>query len=95
LAGIEPSKQTSFPNRTTAAGYTVENDGDSYTGLIVSENAGSVTIRQPQAIEAVVARMQIATMRASTLLLMPEGLEEALTQQDIADLLEFIVTESR
>jgi hypothetical protein len=32
-------------------------------------------------------------MRASALSLMPEGLEEALTQEDLADLLDFIFAE--
>jgi hypothetical protein len=34
-------------------------------------------------------------MRASALSLMPEGLEEALTRQDIADLVNFIFVEAR
>jgi putative membrane-bound dehydrogenase-like protein len=87
------------PNREVPPnyfGYAVETvDGDNYTGLIVNETAGSVTVRQPLGVEAVVARARIAMMRASTLSLMPEGLEEALTQQDVADLLDFILVEGR
>ena len=82
------------PNREVPPnyfGYTVEtSDGDSYTGLIVNETAGSVTVRQPLGVETVVPRARIATMRASTLSLMPEGLEEGLTHQDLADLIGFI-----
>ena len=61
-----------------------------YTGLIVNETASSVTVRQPLGVEVVVARAQIATMQASKFSLMPEGLEEDLTEQDLADLVEFI-----
>jgi putative heme-binding domain-containing protein len=50
----------------------------------------SVTVRQPLGVEAVVARAQIAEMQASRLSLMPEGLEEGLIEQDLADLLDFI-----
>ena len=59
----------------------------------MNETAGSVTVRQPLGVEAVVARAQIAKMQASKLSLMPEGLEEALTQQDLADLVDFIFAE--
>jgi len=74
-------------------GYTVETrEGESYSGLIVNEAASSVAVRQPFGIETVVARGQIAKMQASKLSLMPEGLEEGLTSQDLADLLDFIFT---
>ncbi|HKQ36720.1 MAG TPA: HEAT repeat domain-containing protein, partial [Verrucomicrobiae bacterium] len=86
------------PNREVPPnyfGYTVETkEADSYAGLIVNETAGSITIRQPFGVETVVARGQIATMKASKLSLMPEGLEEGLGQQDMADLMDFILTEN-
>lgn len=87
------------PNREVPPnyfGYTVETkEGDTHAGLIVNETASSITIRQPSGVEAVVARSQIATMKASTLSLMPEGLEEGLGQQDIADLVDFIFANSQ
>ncbi|HKS37132.1 MAG TPA: hypothetical protein VJW76_08085 [Verrucomicrobiae bacterium] len=82
------------PNREVPPnyfGYVVDTqEGDSYTGLIVNETAGSVTVRQPLGIEVVVPRSQIAKIQASRLSLMPEGLEDGLTQQDLADLVDFI-----
>ena len=76
-------------------GYTVDTkEGDSYAGLIVNETAGSVTIRQALGLEAVVARAQIARMQASRLSLMPEGLEEGLTNQELADLIDFIFADA-
>ena len=68
-------------------------EGDSYAGLVVNETASSVTVRQPLGIEVVVPRSQIAKMQASRLSLMPEGLEEGLTHQDLADLLDFILAD--
>jgi len=88
---LDPNREVS-PNYF---GYTVETkEGDSYAGLIVNETAGSVTIHQPLGVEVVVARPQMAKMQASSLSLMPEGLEEGLTSQDLADLMEFILTDS-
>ena len=82
------------PNREVPPnyfGYVVQTrNGDSYTGLIVNETANSVTVRQPLGIEVDVLRSQIARMQASRQSLMPEGLEEGLTQQDMADLVDFI-----
>src|SRR5207244_9985021 len=82
------------PNREVPPnyiGYVVHTqNGDSYTGVIVNETAGNVTVRQPLGIEVVVPRSQIAKMQASGQSLMPEGLEEGLTPQDMADLVDFI-----
>jgi len=82
------------PNREVPPNYFAyvvdTTEGDSYTGIIVNESASSVTVRQPLGIDVVVPRSQIAKMRASRLSLMPEGVEEGLTQQDLADLVDFI-----
>jgi putative heme-binding domain-containing protein len=84
---LDPNREV-LPNYF---GYIVDTrDGDSYSGLIVNETANSVTVRQPLAVDVVVARSQIAKMQASKLSLMPEGLEEGLTNQDLADLVEFV-----
>jgi putative heme-binding domain-containing protein len=40
--------------------------------------------------QAVVPRAEIKSMRSAGLSMMPEGLEEALKPQDLADLLEYI-----
>jgi putative heme-binding domain-containing protein len=85
------------PNREVPPnyfGYVVETqDGDSHSGLIVNETASSVTVRQPLGLEVVVSRSQITKMQASKLSLMPEGLEEGLTNQELADLVDFIFTD--
>ena len=86
------------PNREVLSnyfGYEIETqDGESNTGLIVNETAGSVTLRQPLGVEVVVPRSRITRMQAFKQSLMPEGLEEGLTNQDLADLISFIVNDS-
>jgi putative membrane-bound dehydrogenase-like protein len=83
------------PNREVNANYfsyLVETkDGESLTGIIVNESANSVTLRMAGGIENVVPRGNIITLQSQGKSLMPEGLEEGLSQQDMADLLEFIV----
>jgi putative membrane-bound dehydrogenase-like protein len=87
------------PNREVPSnyfGYVVDTkEGDSYSGLIGNETASSVTIRQPLGLEVVVPRSRIARMQAQRLSLMPEGLEEGLTHQDLADLVDFILASER
>jgi putative membrane-bound dehydrogenase-like protein len=85
------------PNREVPPnyfGYVVDTEeGDSYSGLIVNETASSVTVRQSLGIEVAVPRSRIAKMQAQKLSLMPEGLEEGLTNQDLADLVDFIFSD--
>ncbi|HEU0008636.1 MAG TPA: PVC-type heme-binding CxxCH protein [Verrucomicrobiae bacterium] len=84
------------PNREVAPNflsYAVETkDGESLSGVLASENANSVTLRMAGGAESVIARANIASLQSQGRSLMPEGLEEGLKPQDMADLLEFIVT---
>jgi putative heme-binding domain-containing protein len=71
--------------------YTVETrDGRSLTGLLASDQGGSVTLRQAQGLEETVQRSNIASMRLSALSLMPQGLEQSMTRQELADLVGFL-----
>jgi putative membrane-bound dehydrogenase-like protein len=84
------------PNREVApqyVSYVVETQqGDSFVGVIVNETSNSITVRQAYAKEDVIRRDQIASIRSQGQSLMPEGLEVGLTQQDVANLLEYIET---
>jgi putative heme-binding domain-containing protein len=51
----------------------------------------SVTLRMAYAIEVVLQRDAIKSMKSAGLSMMPEGLEEGMKAQDLADLMEFIV----
>jgi putative heme-binding domain-containing protein len=60
-------------------------------GIIGNESAASVTLGQANGNETVVLRSNIASMQSQGKSLMPEGLEAGLSQQEMADLLEFIL----
>jgi len=64
--------------------------GRVYTGMILSENANSVTIQQPDGKQVMVQRSEIETLRSTALSFMPEGLEKEIDQQAMADLLEYL-----
>jgi putative membrane-bound dehydrogenase-like protein len=82
------------PNREVAPNFTayvVETaDGDSHVGVVAAETAAAVTLRMAAGAEVVVPRGEIKSMRSAGLSMMPEGLEEGMTVQDVADLLEYV-----
>jgi putative heme-binding domain-containing protein len=71
--------------------YTIErNQGDAVSGLIVAETASHITLRRAQQPDESIPRPQIKEIKADGKSLMPEGLEQGMTGQDMADLLEFL-----
>lgn len=83
-----------MPNYEVVPGFTsyeVETRDDrSLSGLLASESESSVTIRQAQGVEETVLRSNILSMRSTSLSLMPEELEKAISKQELADLLAFL-----
>ncbi|EEF61559.1 membrane-bound dehydrogenase domain protein [Pedosphaera parvula Ellin514] len=71
--------------------YNIEvKDGRSLSGVIQNETATSLTLVQPGGIHETILRSEISEMRASSLSLMPEGLEEGKKPQDFADLIAYL-----
>ena len=83
------------PNRTIDARYRLHlvetRDGRSFTGILDTETDSGVTLRQPAGAGTMLLRSNIARMESLNQSMMPEGLEEGLSVQDMADLLEFIL----
>jgi putative heme-binding domain-containing protein len=84
---LDPSRQV-LPDFVNYTLVTVE--GETVTGFIVSETGSSVTLRRAGETDDTVLRSRIKELRADGKSLMPEGLEQGLAQQDMADLLEFL-----
>lgn len=71
--------------------YTIDlGEEESYTGIIKSESSTGVTLRMPNGIERRIPRRTIRSLKDSGLSIMPEGLEENLTQQAMADLIAYL-----
>jgi putative heme-binding domain-containing protein len=71
--------------------YNVEmKDGRSLSGLVTEESATGFTLVQAGGLTQTLRRADVAEMRASTLSLMPEGLEQAMSPQETADLLVYL-----
>lgn len=82
------------PSRQVAPDYTAYEvilaTGESITGMIASEAATRITVRHPGSPDESVARSQIRELKPTGRSLMPEGLEQGLSVQDVADLLGFL-----
>ena len=65
-------------------------DGRTLTGLVTAETANSFTIKAPGGAEQTVLRSELKELTAAGHSLMPEGLEEAIPPEQMADLLQFL-----
>jgi hypothetical protein len=62
-----------------------------YDGVISNETPGMVTLRGgSDEGDETILRANIAEMRASSLSLMPDGLEQALGRQGLADVIAYL-----
>jgi putative membrane-bound dehydrogenase-like protein len=66
-------------------------DGRMYDGIIANETPGAITLRGgSEDGDDTILRRNIAEIRASTVSLMPDGFEEKLSKQDIADVIAYL-----
>jgi putative heme-binding domain-containing protein len=84
------------PNREVNPAYAnyiaVTDDGRSVTGMIASETATSITLSRGEGQTETVLRKNIDEMINTGLSLMAEGLEKQLSKQDLADVIEYLMT---
>jgi putative membrane-bound dehydrogenase-like protein len=82
------------PNSNISSEYAsylvVTNKGVTFTGILASESATSVTIRKEKGEEDVILRKDIALMKASEVSLMPSNLHEQIPPQDLGHLIGFL-----
>ncbi len=89
-AVLDPNQAVETP----FVGYTVTTrDGRELSGIIAAESANSITLRIAGGGEHVLARSAIKEVISSGVSLMPEGLEQALDPQPMADLIEYVLAE--
>jgi putative membrane-bound dehydrogenase-like protein len=86
---LEPNAQI----RTDYSTYVVStSDGDCRIGLLESANASTICLRQPSGGVVVLPRTSISSVQLPPWSLMPTGLEQGFNLQNMADLLEFLMT---
>jgi putative heme-binding domain-containing protein len=84
------------PNRTVEARYisytAITKDEVEYTGIILAETANNITVRQAGGKDVTLLRGEIKDLQGGDRSLMPDGFENSLTPQALADLIAFIKT---
>lgn len=82
------------PNNSIADNYdfwTLElTNGRSIAGIITHENTNSVSVREIGGIESTIQKKEVAKMQKAEQSIMPNGLENAISVQEMADLIAFI-----
>ena len=82
------------PSREVQPGYQAYlcelKDGTELYGMVLTETGSSITLKSMDGILHAIARDNIQSMRGSQHSLMPEGLEEGMSLQDMADLIAYL-----
>jgi putative membrane-bound dehydrogenase-like protein len=82
------------PNRNVDSRYVeyvaATNAGRTFTGLLASETATSITLRGQEGKEQVLLRSELEELTSTGRSLMPEGLEKDLPKQSLADLIAYL-----
>ena len=84
---LDPSRQVADDYRAYEA--TLRN-GETVLGILVLETEDAYVIRRPSMPEERYLKNQVQSLRLTGKSLMPEGLEAGMSQQGMADLLEFL-----
>ncbi|WP_231742410.1 PVC-type heme-binding CxxCH protein [Polystyrenella longa] len=82
------------PNRAVDNNYfsytVLTTEGQIHTGIITSETSTSIILKQPEAKEVSLLREDIELIKADGVSLMPTGLEQNITVDQMADLISFL-----
>src|SRR6185503_2152139 len=83
-----------YPSKAVREGYQqVElelKSGESFSGILKAESATQVLLLDSEGRQQSVARDQVVSRRNSSLSLMPEGLQAALSVQEFIDLVAYL-----
>src|SRR5262249_23203192 len=83
------------PSREVDKRYTVylveTKSGRQISGIMAVESATSLTLRRAEKADDTILRSQIETITDTGKSLMPDGLEKDLSQQDIADVIAYLL----
>jgi len=83
-----------YPSASFVRSYepmiVVTKSGDEYSGVLRRDTPDEVMLATGPNAETRIARADIAGMRPGTVSVMPSGLDEQLTRQELADLVTFL-----
>ncbi|MBI4664326.1 MAG: c-type cytochrome [Verrucomicrobia bacterium] len=89
---LEPSRSIA-PSFQTAE--FILDDGREFSGILLAEKDGRLTLADSQGQKHVVARSAVRVQRTQSLSAMPEGLERGWTTEEFIDLVAFLVSQKQ
>ena len=96
LSRVQLLEATIYPSNAILMGYenwfVKTKDGEVYTGLLTSETDDVLSLKDIEGKYIDLQKDQIVTKKQQPISIMPEGLSAALTQQELADLVEYLVS---
>ena len=82
------------PNREILANYTqyvvMLEDGRLASGMIATESPTSISLKRAEGVQETILRQNIEEIRGSGKSLMPEGLEQSISLEEMSDLITFL-----
>ena len=85
-----------FPSATLVRNYesvvVVTSEGQVHNGLVRKDSTDEIILATGPDEQVRIPRARVVEVRPSTLSIMPAGLDQQLTLQELADLLEFLKT---
>ncbi|MCA9190601.1 MAG: c-type cytochrome [Planctomycetales bacterium] len=88
VAILNPSAAVSHNFETYAL---LDLDGNITTGLLINQQAESTTLRNAEGVDRTVAAKDIAELKKLTTSLMPADLQLAMNEQELVDLVDYLV----
>lgn len=83
------------PNREVNPQYlnyvALTEDGRAMTGMISAESATSITLRRAESASDTVLRVDLAQLKSTGMSIMPEGMEETVDKQSMADIIAYLM----
>lgn len=83
-----------LPSASFARGYepftVAADDGQVISGIIVRETADAIYLVNNTRVEVRVPRTAIESLTQSTVSIMPEGMDQQLSHQELSDLIAFL-----
>ena len=89
VAILDPSREAAPDGLGFVASTT---RGQTFTGLLAGESPAEIRLRRAGGEEDVIPRVELEALRPTGRSLMPDGLEQVLGLQDVADLIAFLRT---
>jgi len=84
-----------FPNASLVQDYetySVETEWETYDGIISRQDADSITLKTGVGEEVHISREDITAMTTSPISKMPEGLDTAISREELIDLITFLMS---